>query len=153
MVGSCSDHVRISPGNQPHQNRSTHHNHGTVWASQSLVTLCTFYRQICSLTYSFFSWKLPPPACPALLVYHISYIIYHISYILYHISYIIYHIISYHIISYLSTLVLYKCHFFQQNPFQIMCETNSGLDIWLEHYQLFRGEFGNVVNRFSGRWC
>ena len=65
---------RISPGNQPHQNRSTHHNHGTVWASQSLVTLCTFYRQICSLTYSLFVLKLPPPACPALLVYIYIYI-------------------------------------------------------------------------------
>ena len=45
------------------------HSNNSVWASQSLVTLCTFYRQILSLTYSFSSWKLPPPACPALLVY------------------------------------------------------------------------------------
>ena len=68
-IHSPTTKCRISPGNQPHQNRSaTHHNHGTVWASQSLVTLCTFYRQIFSLTYSFFSLKLPPPACPALLV-------------------------------------------------------------------------------------
>ena len=50
----------FSPGNQPHQNRSTHHNHGTVWASQSLVTLCTFYRQILSLTYSFFLGNFRP---------------------------------------------------------------------------------------------
>ena len=28
-----------------------------------------FYRQILSLTYSFFPLKLPPPACPALFVY------------------------------------------------------------------------------------
>ena len=45
------------------------HSKNSVWASQWLVTLCTFYRQILSLTYSFFSLKLPPPACPALLVY------------------------------------------------------------------------------------
>ena len=45
------------------------HSNNSVWASQWLVTLCTFYRQILSLTYSFFSLKLPPPACPALLVY------------------------------------------------------------------------------------
>ena len=44
------------------------HSNNSVWASQWLVTLCTFYRQILSLTYSFFSLKLPPPACPALLV-------------------------------------------------------------------------------------
>ena len=44
------------------------HSNNSVWASQSLVTLCAFYRQILSLTYSFSSWKLPPPACPALLV-------------------------------------------------------------------------------------
>ena len=43
------------------------HSKNSVWASQWLVTLCTFYRQILSLTYSFFSLKLPPPACPALL--------------------------------------------------------------------------------------
>ena len=47
------------------------HSKNSVWASQWLVTLCTFYRQILSLTYSFFL-KLPPPACPALLVYIIS---------------------------------------------------------------------------------
>ena len=41
----------------------------SVWASQWLVTLCTFYRQILSLTYSFCFLKLPPPACPALLVF------------------------------------------------------------------------------------
>ena len=45
------------------------HSNNSVWASQWLVTLCTFYRQILSLTYSFFSLKLPPPACPALLVF------------------------------------------------------------------------------------
>ena len=28
-----------------------------------------FYRQILSLTYSFFLWNFPPPACPTLLVY------------------------------------------------------------------------------------
>ena len=40
------------------------HSKKSVWASQWLVTLCTFYRQILSLTYSFFSLKLPPPhAC------------------------------------------------------------------------------------------
>ena len=39
-----------------------------VWASRWSVALRTFYRQILSLTYSFFSLKLPPPACPALLV-------------------------------------------------------------------------------------
>ena len=48
------------------------HSNNSVWASQWLVTLCTFYRQILSLTYSFFSLKLPPPACPALLVYNRS---------------------------------------------------------------------------------
>ena len=48
------------------------HSNNSVWASQSLVTLCTFYRQILSLTYSFSSWKLPPPACPALLVTIVS---------------------------------------------------------------------------------
>ena len=65
---------------QPHQNRSPHHCmewlkahslKNSVWASQWLVTLCTFYRQILSLAYSFFLLKLPPPACPALLVYNI----------------------------------------------------------------------------------
>ena len=45
------------------------HSKNSVWASQWLVTLCTFYRQILSLAYSFFLLKLPPPACPALLVY------------------------------------------------------------------------------------
>ena len=40
-----------------------------VWASRWSVALRAFYRQILSLTYSFFSLKLPPPACPALLVY------------------------------------------------------------------------------------
>ena len=45
------------------------HSNNSVSASQWLVTLCTFYRQILSLTYSFFSLKLPPPACPALLVW------------------------------------------------------------------------------------
>ena len=44
------------------------HSNNSVWASQWLVTLCTFYRQILSLTYSFISLKLPPPACPAVLV-------------------------------------------------------------------------------------
>ena len=44
------------------------HSNNSVWASQWLVTLCTFYRQILSLAYSFFLLKLPPPACPALLV-------------------------------------------------------------------------------------
>ena len=44
------------------------HSKNSVWASQWLVTLCAFYRQILSLTYSVFSLKLPPPACPALLV-------------------------------------------------------------------------------------
>ena len=71
-------HYFIAPCNQPHQKQVTTsppwngwrlvHSNNSVWASQSLVTLCTFYRQILSLTYSFFSWKLPPPACPALLV-------------------------------------------------------------------------------------
>ena len=45
------------------------HSNNSVWASPWLVTLCTFYRQILSLTYSFFLLKLPPPACPALLVH------------------------------------------------------------------------------------
>ena len=35
-----------------------------VWASRWSVALRAFYRQILSLTYSFFSLKLPPPACP-----------------------------------------------------------------------------------------
>ena len=48
------------------------HSNNSVWASQWLVTLCTFYRQILSLTYGFCFLKLPPPACPALLVYVIS---------------------------------------------------------------------------------
>ena len=51
------------------------HSNNSVWASQWLVTLCTFYRQILSLTYSFFSLKLPPPACPALLVLQSQYAI------------------------------------------------------------------------------
>ena len=54
------------------------HSNNSVWASQSLVTLCTFYRQILSLTYRFSSWKLPPPACPALLVHIMIIIYYHI---------------------------------------------------------------------------
>ena len=35
-----------------------------VWASRWSVALRAFYRQILSLTYSFLSLKLPPPACP-----------------------------------------------------------------------------------------
>ena len=35
-----------------------------VGASRWSVALRAFYRQILSLTYSFFSLKLPPPACP-----------------------------------------------------------------------------------------
>ena len=35
-----------------------------VWASRWSVALRAFYRQFFSLTYSFFSLKLPPPACP-----------------------------------------------------------------------------------------
>ena len=53
-IHSPTTKCRISPGNQPHQNRSTHHNHGTVWASQSLVTLYTFYRQFFFLLIVFF---------------------------------------------------------------------------------------------------
>ena len=44
----------------------------SVWASPWLVTLCAFYRQILSLTYSFCFLKLPPPACPALLVFQLK---------------------------------------------------------------------------------
>ena len=36
------------------------HSKNSVWASQWLVTLCTFYRQILSLTYSFFLWNFCP---------------------------------------------------------------------------------------------
>ena len=36
------------------------HSNNSVWASQWLVTLCTFYRQILSLTYSFFLWNFRP---------------------------------------------------------------------------------------------
>ena len=35
-----------------------------VWASRWSVALRAFYSQILSLTYSFFSLELPPPACP-----------------------------------------------------------------------------------------
>ena len=45
------------------------HSNNSVWASQWLVTLCTFHRQILSLAYSLFSLKLLPPVCPALFVY------------------------------------------------------------------------------------
>ena len=40
-----------------------------VWASRWSVALRAFYRQILSLTYSFFSLKLPPPACPGLVYF------------------------------------------------------------------------------------
>ena len=56
------------PTSQPWNGWRLVHSKNSVWASQWLVALCTFYRQILSLTYSFFSLKLPPPACPALLV-------------------------------------------------------------------------------------
>ena len=59
----------ISP---PWNSRRQVHSKEMVWASRWSVALRTFYRQILSLTYSFFSWKLPPPACPALLVFPIS---------------------------------------------------------------------------------
>ena len=36
------------------------HSKHSVWASQWLVTLCTFYRQFLSLTYCFFLWNLRP---------------------------------------------------------------------------------------------
>ena len=36
------------------------HSNNSVWASQWLVTLCTFYRQILSLTYSFFLGNFRP---------------------------------------------------------------------------------------------
>ena len=36
------------------------HSKNSVWASQWLVTLCTFYRQILSLPYSFFLWNFRP---------------------------------------------------------------------------------------------
>ena len=40
------------------------HSKNSVWASQWLVTLCTFYRQILSLTYSFFFVETSAPGLP-----------------------------------------------------------------------------------------
>ena len=40
-----------------------------VWASQWLVTLCTFYRQILSLAYRFFLWNFRPWLARLFLVY------------------------------------------------------------------------------------
>ena len=77
LVGA-SHHIRwcVTSPNSTHNGNTTRRNspriartRTSVWASPWLVTLCTFYRQILSLTYSFFSLKLPPPACPALLVH------------------------------------------------------------------------------------
>ena len=66
MQPTTSKQVTTSP---PWNGWRLVHSNNSVWASQWLVTLCTFYRQILSLTYSYISLKLPPPACPALLVY------------------------------------------------------------------------------------
>ena len=48
----------------PWNGRRLVHSKEMVWASRWSVALRAFYRQILSLTYSFFSLKLPPPACP-----------------------------------------------------------------------------------------
>ena len=48
----------------PWKSRRLVHSKEMVWASRWSVALRAFYRQILSLTYSFFSLKLPPPACP-----------------------------------------------------------------------------------------
>ena len=40
------------------------HSNNSVWASQWLVTVCTFYRQILSLTYSFFFFETSAPGLP-----------------------------------------------------------------------------------------
>ena len=48
----------------PWNSRRLVHSKEMVWASRWSVALRAFYRQILSLTYSFFSLKLPPPACP-----------------------------------------------------------------------------------------
>ena len=48
----------------PWNSRRLVHSKEMVWASRWSVALRAFYRQILSLTYRFFSLKLPPPACP-----------------------------------------------------------------------------------------
>ena len=48
----------------PWNSRRLVHNKEMVWASRWSVALRAFYRQILSLTYSFLSLKLLPPACP-----------------------------------------------------------------------------------------
>ena len=80
----------IAPCNQPHQNKSPHHHHGTaegsftqktrVWASQWLVTLCTFYRQSLSLTYSFF-FETSAPGLPGSTSIYIRIYIYIYTYV------------------------------------------------------------------------
>ena len=59
---------------QPWNSWRLAHSKNSVWASQWLVTLCTFYT-----IGKFFLWlivfslKLPPPACPVLLVWKLEY--------------------------------------------------------------------------------
>ena len=64
MTWHASKQVTSPPWNS----RRQVHSKEMVWASRWSVALRTFYRQILSLAYSFFLLKLPPPACPALLV-------------------------------------------------------------------------------------
>ena len=73
-----SPHVYfIAPCNQPHQNRSPHHHHGTAEGSFTQTTRFGHRSGWSPCAHSigkyflwlivFFSLKLPPPACPALL--------------------------------------------------------------------------------------
>ena len=81
-----TSHLRwffTSPPPTHHGNTTSHHQNATtrrnsrrlvhtktsVWASRWLFAVCTCYRQSLSLAYSFSLLKLPPLACPALLVY------------------------------------------------------------------------------------
>ena len=92
----------------PWNSRRLVHSKEMVWASRWSVALRAFYRQILSLTYSFFSLKLPPPACPGttgIYIYIQSYDIY-IYTCLSHVKIIC--VFIYHIHQHISVYIYHK---------------------------------------------